>query len=480
MRKAEEVKTTVKGNEGLLFTGTIMAENVLTEIVVPQNLEAERAVLGSMLIEKEAIEIALDALEESDFYATAHRAIFREIIRTYDQNKGSVDILLIDENTKSVPTVAQLGGRAYLASLVDTVVTASNVEHYAKIVKDKSVLRDLLRAGRKIIGDVTAGGMEDVGTVTDNIAQMIFSISEKRAIKGPVKVADLINPALDNIEALYLNKEEVPGIPSGFLDLDRISGGFRKSNLIIVAGRPGTGKTSFCLNIAENAALLHKKSVLIFSLEMSNDELLMRFLCSQVRISSTKVRTGYFSKEYWPRLTTAGEKLKEAKIFIDDSAALSVLEMKARARRLDSELKGLDLVIIDYLQLMSGRTGRSEYRQQDVAEISRSLKIMAKDIKVPIIALSQLSREPEKRTGSNAGKPRLADLRESGAIEQDADLVLMLYLPDMYNPDCIAAASPISDAELFIAKNRNGQTPTIKLRFFKEYTRFESASKETA
>ncbi|MBN1385244.1 MAG: replicative DNA helicase [Elusimicrobia bacterium] len=456
-----------------------MADNILTEIIIPQNLEAERAVLGSMLIEREAIEVALDMLEEGDFYATAHRVIFREIIKMYDMTKGSVDIVLIGETTKSEPTVAALGGNNYLASLVDTVVTASNVEHYAKIVKDKSILRDLLRAGRKIIGDVTASKLEDIDIVTDTISQIIFNISEKRIIRGPVKVTNLINPALDNIEALYENKNEVPGIPSGFVDLDRASGGFRKSNLIIIAGRPGTGKTSLGLNIAENAALLHKKSILIFSLEMSNDELLMRFLCSQARVSSTKVRTGYFTKEYWPRLTTAGEKLKDAKIFIDDSAALSVLEMKARARRLATEIKDLDLIIIDYLQLMAGKTGRSEYRQQDVAEISRSLKIMSKDLDVPVIALSQLSREPEKRTGSQAGKPRLADLRESGAIEQDADMVLMLYLPELYsnNPESIEASSLISNAELIVAKNRNGRTPTINMRFFKEYTRFESAGK---
>ncbi|MDD5686324.1 MAG: replicative DNA helicase [Elusimicrobia bacterium] len=448
----------------------------LTEIVPPHSLEAERAVLGSMLIEKEAIEIVFDILSENDFYSTAHKLIFKEIIDLYDKNRGDVDILLISESLKSEQMILQLGGNAYLTSLVDTVVTAANVENYAKIVKDKSVLRELISAGRKIVGGAT-GQVDDVGEIVDSVAQMIFNISEKRVIKGPVRVADLINQSLDNIEAIYENKEKVPGIPSGFVDLDNITGGFRKSNLIIIAGRPSTGKTSLCMNIAENAALFHKKSVLIFSLEMSNDELFTRFLCSQARVASERVRNGYMAKDDWPRITTAAGKLKEAKIFIDDSAAVSVLEMKARARRLDSEIKGLDLIIIDYLQLMSGKTGRSEYRQQDIAEISRSLKIMAKDISVPIIALSQLSREPEKRTGNQAGRPRLADLRESGAIEQDADLVLMIYQPSLYKLDGIEAASPVSDADIIIAKNRNGKTDTVKLRFFKEYTRFENASK---
>ena len=306
---------------------------------------------------------------------------------------------------------------------------------------------------------------------------MFYWRIEKRIIKDPVSVADLVKPTLEAIEELSNRKEHVPGVLSGFSDLDKITGGFKKSNFIIIAGRPSTGKTSFCLNIAENIALLHNKPVLIFSLEMSNDELFNRFLCSQARVASDRVRNGYLSKDDWPRITTAAGKLKEAKIFLDDSSSLHVLEMKSRARRLDSEIKGIGLIIIDYLQLMSGKTGRSEYRQQEVAEISRSLKVMAKDLKVPVIALSQLSREPEKRTGNQVGRPRLADLRESGAIEQDADLVLMIYQPAMYKPDGIEASSPICDAEILVAKNRNGKTGTVNLRFFKEYTRFENASK---
>ncbi|HAM38344.1 MAG TPA: replicative DNA helicase [Elusimicrobia bacterium] len=455
----------------------VTISNSQIDLIAPNNIEAERAVLGSMLIEKEAIEIAMDTLSENDFYLTAHKIIFREIIDTYDRNKGDVDIILINDHLKSNAEITRLGGSVYLTSLVDTVITASNVEYYAKIVKDKAVLRELEHAGRKIIGDATTIGISDVSEVVDKVAQMIFNISEKRVLKGPVSISDMINPALDNIEAIYQNKEQVPGIPSGFADLDKITGGFKKSNFIIIAGRPSTGKTSFCLNIAENIALLHNKPVLIFSLEMSNDELFNRFLCSQARVASDRVRNGYLSKDDWPRITTAAGKLKEAKIFLDDSSSLHVLEMKSRARRLDSEIKGIGLIIIDYLQLMSGKTGRSEYRQQEVAEISRSLKVMAKDLKVPVIALSQLSREPEKRTGNQVGRPRLADLRESGAIEQDADLVLMIYQPAMYKPDGIEASSPICDAEILVAKNRNGKTGTVNLRFFKEYTRFENASK---
>ena len=461
-----------------LLSGVTMSNNNPIDLVVPHSLEAEKAVLGSMLIEKDAIEIAIEMLSENDFYATAHKIIFSEIVKIYDKNQGDVDILIISEKIKSDPQIEQLGGAAYLASLIDTVITASNAEYYAKIVKDKAILRELIHAGRKIVGDAT-GRIDDVDEIVDAASQAIFNISDKKAIKGPISVSDLIDPTIDAIEEIYLKKEHVPGCPSGFNDLDHVTGGFKKSNFIIIAGRPGTGKTSLCMNIAENAAILHKKSVLIFSLEMSNDELMTRFICSQARVASDRVKNAYMSKDDWPRITTAAGKFKPAKIFIDDSSALSVLEMKARARRLYKK-EGLDLVIIDYLQLMSGKTGRSEFRQLDVAEISRSLKIMAKDLQLPVIALSQLSREPEKRTGNQAGKPRLADLRESGAIEQDADLVLMLYHPSLYKADGIEASSPVSDTEVVIAKNRHGRMGNIMLRFFKEYTKFESAAKGSA
>jgi len=454
-----------------------MSNNNPIDFVVPHSLEAEKAVLGSMLIEKDAIEIAMEMLSENDFYASAHKVIFHEIVKVYDKNQGDVDILIISEKIKSDPQVEQLGGAAYLASLIDTVITASNAEYYAKIVKDKAILRELINAGRKIVGDAT-GQIDDVNEIVDAASQLLFNISEKKVTKGPVSVSDLVKPTLDAIEELSNRKEHVPGVPSGFADLDRITGGFKKSNFIIIAGRPGTGKTSLGMNVAENAALLHKKSVLIFSLEMSNDELMTRFICSQARVASDHVKNAYIAKDDWPRITTAAGKFKSAKIFIDDSSALSVLEMKSRARRLLRK-EGLDLVIIDYLQLMSGKTGRSEYRQLDVAEISRSLKIMAKDLQIPVIALSQLSREPEKRTGQQAGRPRLADLRESGAIEQDADLVLMIYCPEMYNtnPEAISSISSASTTEIIIAKNRHGRIGNIKLVFNKEYTKFESAAK---
>lgn len=457
-----------------------MSNNNPIDLVVPHSLEAEKAVLGSMLIEKDAIEVAIEMLSENDFYSTAHKVIFHEIVKIYDKNQGDVDILLISEKIKSDPQVEQLGGAAYLASLIDTVITASNAEYYAKIVKDKAILRELINAGRKIVGDAT-GQIDDVNEIVDSASQVIFNISEKKVTKGPVSVADLIDPTIDAIEELSNKKEHVPGCPSGFNDLDRITGGFKKSNFIIIAGRPGTGKTSFGMNIAENAAILHKKSVLIFSLEMSNEELMTRFICSQSRVASDRVKNAYIDTKEWTLLTTAAGILKPAKIFIDDSSAISVLEMKARARRLYKK-EGLDLVIIDYLQLMSGKTGRSEFRQLDVAEISRSLKIMAKDLQIPVIALSQLSREPEKRTGQQAGRPRLADLRESGAIEQDADLVLMIYCPEMYNtnPDAISSISSVSSTDIIIAKNRHGKMGNIKLMFRRDYTKFESASKGSA
>jgi len=440
---------------------------------VPNWLEAEKAILGSMLIEKEAIEIAIELLSEDDFYVPVHKVIFREVVKAYKENKSHVDIHLLSESIKNDQSVKQFSSLAYFKSLVDSITTMSNTEYYAKIVKNKAILRELVHKGREIAGDA------DINEIVDTALQSMFNIPEKRIIKDPVSVADLVKPTLEAIEELSNRKEHVPGVLSGFSDLDKITGGFKKSNFIIIAGRPGTGKTSLCMNIAENAAILHKKSVLIFSLEMSNDELMTRFICSKARVASDRVKNAYMSKDDWPRITTAAGKFKPAKIFIDDSSALSVLEMKARSRRLYKK-EGLDLIIIDYLQLMSGKTGRSEFRQLDVAEISRSLKIMAKDLQVPVIALSQLSREPEKRTGNQAGKPRLADLRESGAIEQDADLVIMLYHPSLYKTDGIEAASPVSDTEVIIAKNRHGRMGDIMLRFFKEYTKFESAAKGAA
>ncbi|OQA91713.1 MAG: Replicative DNA helicase [Elusimicrobia bacterium ADurb.Bin231] len=452
--------------------------NIINELIPPHNLDAEKAVLGSMLIEKEAVESALNLLSENDFYLTAHKIIFGEIIKAYDKNKGDVDIVLVSNALKNEPLINNEGGLAYLTGLVEGVVTAAHIEPYAAIVKEKAVLRELIAAGRNIIADATAGKIEDINEVVDRSSQRIFEISQKRNNKNLVWIGDMINSSLADIEKLYKNKGQTPGVPSGFVDLDEITGGFRNGSLNIIAGRPGTGKTSLCLNIAENAAIQHKRKVLIFSLEMSKEELFNRFLCSQARISTEKVRNAYISKEDWPRLTTAAGKLSEVDIFMDDSSSLSVLEMKAKSRRLEAE-KGLDLIIIDYLQLMPGKTGRADIRQQEIADISRSLKVMAKDLKLPVVALSQLSREPEKRTGAHAGRPKLADLRESGAIEQDADLVLMIYRPDMYvsNPDSITAESPVSDTEIIIAKNRHGRVGTRILRFHKEYTRFENASR---
>jgi len=457
-----------------------VAKDNLADLAVPYNLEAEKAILGSMLLEKEAIEIALEVLSENDFYATAHKAIFRELIKIYDRNQSDVDILLLYESLKLEQSVEQLGGKTYLTTLVDTVITASNAEHYANIVKDKAVLRELIHAGRKMIGDAVEQAA-DVNEIVDSASQSIFNISDRKLKKGPVSVAELINPTVKSIEELSDRKEHIPGVPSGFADLDEITGGFKKSNLIIIAGRPGTGKTSLAMNIAENAAILHGKSVMVFSLEMSIDELMMRFICSEARVASDKIKNGYFSKGDWPKITTAAGKFKSTKIFMEDSSALNVLEMKARARRLIRK-GGLDLVIIDYLQLMSGKTGRSEFRQLDVAEISRQLKIMSKDLDIPVIALSQLSRKPEERGGvhggGQAGRPRLSDLRESGAIEQDADLVLMLYNPNLYkSEDGIEAANPVSNTEIIIAKNRHGRMGNINLQFRKEYTKFESTAK---
>jgi len=443
----------------------------LIDKVPPQSLEAERSVLGAMLIEKEAIARAIDFLRKESFYSEAHQTIFQAIIDMYEKNKA-VDFVTVAEELRKGKLLKEVGGATYLSNLINSVATAANVEYYAKIVQEKAVLRNLIRAATQIVTD-SYTDTKEVGEILDQAEQSIFNITQSKVQPGFIPISEMVQGSIDTIENLYKKKERVPGVPSGFVDLDRKTGGFYPSNLIVVAGRPSMGKTSFCLSIARNVGINESRPVAIFSLEMSREELVLRLLCSQAKVSLHRVRTGFIDKKDWTPLTNAASVLSNAPIFIDDSPAISVLEMKARARRLQAE-RGLSLIIIDYLQLMPGRTGRAEYRQQDISEITRSLKNMAKELKVPVVAISQLSRETEKRQSK---RPQLSDLRESGAIEQDADLVAFLYRQDYYEQEPEKAEKGVT--EVIIGKQRSGPTGSVKLTFLSEYVCFQDLAKQS-
>jgi len=436
----------------------------------PQAVEAEKAVLGAMLIEREAQARVLDMLDENAFYNSAHKQIFRTIARLFSAG-AAIDVVTVGESLKNEHLLADIGGASYLTDLTNMLPTAANVEHYARLVKEKAILRQLIAVSTRI---VTAAyhQQDDPAALLDEAEHQIFSIAQSKAEKGFVVVADLVHDVIETVEKLYQRKAHVTGVGTGFAELDTMTSGLQPSNLIIIAGRPSMGKTSFALNIAEHMAIHDKKPVAVFSLEMSREELMMRMLCSQARVDSNKVRRGYLEKKYWNTLTASASQIAQAPIYIDDSSSLSVLEMRARARRLAAELnaKGtpLAMIMVDYLQLMRGM-GKIENRQQEISEISRNLKGLARDLRVPVIALSQLSRRPEEK--GREGKPQLSDLRESGAIEQDADVVAFIYREEVYKPQELDLQGK---AKILIAKQRNGPTGEFELAFIREYTRFEN------
>lgn len=448
-----------------------MAE--LIDRIPPQNLDAEMAVLGAMLIEKEAITKALDIINENDFYKDIHRQLFGVIRDLYSENQPA-DTITVSDKLRSAKIFADVGGAAYLATLMNTVSTAANVEHYAGLVREKSILRQLVSAGSEIVSSAF-GNQDSAEEILDRSESILYNIAQRKAAKGFTLVRDLVHPALDMIEKLHTDKNDVPGLRTGFKDIDQMTAGLQKSDLIIIAARPSMGKTALALNIAEHVAMVENKPVALFSLEMSKESLMLRLLCAAARVNSHKTRKGYVGtggpNSDFVRLSTAGQKLSAAPLYIDDSSSLSVLELRARARRLATELKvqgkDLGLVMIDYLQIMRGGA-RSESRQQEISEISRSLKGLARDLRVPVIALSQLSRRTEDK--GRDGKPQLSDLRESGAIEQDADVVAFIYREGYYkreDPEKEKAATVI------IAKQRNGPTGEVNLIFERDYTRFE-------
>ncbi|MBI3600401.1 MAG: replicative DNA helicase [Nitrospinae bacterium] len=432
----------------------------------PQNIEAEQSIIGAILLENEALPKSLEILrDEKGFYRDSHRKIFAAVLDLFEKNQP-VDLLTLSEQLKKKNQLEEVGGIEYLVSLVESTPTAANIQYYSKIVKEKAVLRSLISASTDIHNRCYEDA-EDVDEILDHAESTIFEISENKITPSFVNIKQVVDESFRTIEKLFERKELVTGVPTGFTDFDQKTAGLHPSDLIIVAGRPSMGKTAFCLNIAAGVGVIKNKTVAIFSLEMSREQLVIRMLCSEARINAGKVRTGYLSKSDWPDLARAAGQLSEASIFIDDAPAQSVLDIRAKARRLQAE-KGIDLIIVDYLQLMRGR-GKAENRQQEISEISRSLKALAKELKVPIIAVSQLSRAPEQRSGEGK-KPQLSDLRESGAIEQDADLVVFVYREEYYKE------TPENQgiADIIIGKQRNGPTGTVKLSFFKEYTRFDN------
>ncbi len=440
-----------------------LPELTMIERLPPQNLDAEQAVLGSMLLEEEAIVQAAEILEDAAFYKDAHRKLFAALLALYKTNVP-VDIVTVTEELKKRNRLEEVGGASYLATLTSVVPTAANAEHYCRIVKQKAILRNLIRATTQIATECYEEAQEP-DLLLDKAETLIFDIASKKLKRDAVAMKDIIKSSIEMIDTLYQRKGMITGMPTGFLELDQQLAGLQPADLVVVAGRPAMGKSSFSLCIAEHVALAEKAGVAIFSLEMSKENLVQRLLCSHARINAHNVRSGMLSTSDWPNLTKAAGKLSEAPIFIDDSPSISVLELRAKARRLKSRYN-ISLIILDYLQLMS-ESSYADNRQQEISVISRSLKALARELSVPVIAVSQLSRAPERR---ESFRPRLSDLRESGAIEQDADVVLMLFREDYYNP----TDENKGVAEIIIAKQRNGPTGTVKLAFIKEYTRFET------
>ena len=433
------------------------------EKLPPQSRDAEMSVLGSMMFEEAAFIKALEVLRSEYFYNDSHRKIFSAMVSLFQQSKP-IDLVTVSEELRKHSQLEDIGGVSYLTQLTTSVPTAAHIEHYAKIVKEKALLRDLIHSSTQIVQHCFESDTE-AREALDQAEKMIFEISQHRIEGRAYALKDIIHGSMETIDRLYQRKEHVTGLASGFNEFDVKTAGLQPSDLIIVAGRPSMGKSAFAAGICENAAIEMKKPAVFFSLEMSKEQLVQRMLCSHARVDAQKVRTGYLSHQDWPRLTAAAGKLSEAPLFIDDTPGQTVLEIRAKSRRLKMQYD-IQLIIIDYLQLMQG-VGRAESRQQEISEISRSLNALARELKVPVIAVSQLSRAVESRTGN---RPQLSDLRESGAIEQDADVVVFLFREEYYNP----TEENKNRAEAIIAKQRNGPVGSVDLMFLKDWTRFEN------
>ena len=435
------------------------------ERTLPHNVDAEKSVLGSILVNNENYYTVVENLHSDDFYLGAHRTIFRTMSDIVDASRA-VDLITLQDELARASLLESAGGIGYLASLMDGIPHLVNIDHYLQIIREKSLFRQIIHSTNRIMSECFEQ-MDPAEEILDRAEQNLFELSEKRIQTGLVHVRDLQGDAHRLLEKLYTEREVITGVATGFIDFDRMTSGLQGSDLVILAARPSMGKTAMALNIAQQVALRMGKPVGIFSLEMSKEQLLMRLLCAEALVDSHRVRTGYLSKEDFAKLIDALGQIANAPLFIDDSSTLTIMEIRAKARRLKAE-HGLGLLIVDYLQLMSGY-GRSENRNQEISGISRGLKGLAKELQVPVIALSQLSRAPEQRTGRDH-RPQLSDLRESGSLEQDADLVAFIYREEVYKPNDENAGL----AELIISKQRNGPTGTVKLAFQKQYTRFQT------
>ncbi len=433
--------------------------------VPPQSVEAEEALLGALLVNPVSITRVIEMLSAESFYKPAHRVLYSAILDLFNKNEP-VDIVTVSEYLRDADKLEKAGGRAYINDIAFNVVTTANIEHYAKIISEKATLRELIVAGNEIIATAYDEGNSDA--TLDTAEKMIFSIAQKKTVTDLIHVKDLVVTSYEQIEARYNNRNELSGVPTGFYDLDSQTSGLNKSDLIILAARPAMGKTSFALNIALNVALKKKVPVAIFSLEMSKDQLVQRLLCSHAEIDASRLRSGHMQSEDWAALTKSMGTLADAPIFIDDTPAVNVMDIRAKCRRLTIEHGNLGLIAIDYLQLMEGSDKGRFDRVQEISAISRGLKQLARELNVPVIALSQLSRAVE---GRQSKKPMLSDLRESGSIEQDADIVMFIYRDDYYNPENLESKGK---AEIIIAKQRNGPVGSVNLLFQSNITKFKN------
>ena len=435
--------------------------------VPPHDLEAEQAIIGSMLTDRDAVISSIEVLKEEDFYREDNRAIYSAILNLYNRSEP-IDIITVKAELESMGKFEQVGGLEYLAELPEKVPTTANAEKYIKIVEEKSILRRLIKTANEII-ELGYSPTEDVEDIMEGAEKKIFDIMQQKNQKSYTPIKDVLVESFTKLEELYNRKQHITGVPTGFSELDYKTAGLHGSDLILIAARPAMGKTAFPLNIATNASVRAKVPVAVFSLEMSKDQLVNRILCSEAMVDSNKVRTGKLEENDWTKLAESIGPLSEAEIYIDDTPGISVTEIRAKCRKLKLE-KNIGMVVIDYLQLVQGSNKRNGSREQEISEISRSLKILAKELNVPVIALSQLSRAAEQRPDH---RPMLSDLRESGAIEQDADIVMFLYRDDYYNED----SEKKDIAEVIIAKHRGGSTGTVELLWLGSYTKFVNLEK---
>ena len=435
--------------------------------IPPHDIDAEQAVIGSMLTDKDAVIDAVEKLKSDDFYRQDNKLIYEAAMNLYNRAEP-IDIITVKAELISMGKFEVVGGLEYLAMLPDKVPTTANVDQYITIVEEKSILRNLIKTANELI-DLGYAETEEVESIVDQAEKKIFDIMQNRNQKGFTALKDILVESFAEIEKLYNQKEPITGVPTGFSDLDYKTAGLHNSDLVLVAARPAMGKSAFALNIATNAAVKSKVPVAIFNLEMSKSQLVSRILCSEAMVDSNKVRTGKIEEDDWVKLATALGPLSEAPIYIDDTPGITVAEIRAKCRKLKIE-KGIGLIVIDYLQLIQGNSKRNSSREQEISEISRSLKILAKELDVPVIALSQLSRAAEQRADH---RPMLSDLRESGAIEQDADIVMFLYRDDYYNED----TEKKNIAEVILAKHRGGSTRTVELLWLGNYTKFVNIDK---